>query len=1011
MPERPVSQSRPPAAPRESLYIPLILLVGLALVYEFLLLFTSVLAPAQLRFPTPFALPIFDTPFALVAIGIGYLCLERHRLRQDLESAAIGITLWLTALLAFTHILAQPDYPANPGVNPGIAPYFFFSGFFAGLVGIGLATHHGERPFPLTDRARLWIGAGVLGLSVVFALTVLRVRPLLPSLVMPPGRLTPFTMWSAGLILVAFAVWVLWGGRRRFFGRARDPFASYLLLAALVWMVGLMGFLTSKGFRYSIPWYLAGLSRPLGVGLIFVGLLREQVWLYRAARARQRDLEGLHSSGQALVRSLDPQEIVQTIATTSVDVMDAGGAILFRLDAAAQTLRAVSRAGIVGEALVTGLELPVGHGAAGLAVSRRRVAWTDDLQVDDVDSFPEAARARMRGLRAVIAVPLLAQSGDVFGALAVFFPDRRQFADADVDLLSAFGAQASVALENARSFEQLALKARNDETLQDFCQRLLEATDEEAILQDAVRTTRDLLGAGCVGVFLFDAPSGTLRLEAGVGWRPGTVGTVAISPSNESFAGYTFTHKEIVQVEDLAGEQRFLVPPHLVSHGVRAGIDVPLGVREQPVGVLAAYYQAPHRFSAEESRALTGLAHQTALALDKVRLYAELQTNLQRLKETQAQLIQADKLKALGTLLSGMAHELNNPLSTIRLSVQLLKRQHTLPDRVRSRMDVVEEECERAARIIRELLVFARRKPPERKQVDLNEVARAALSLQAPEFDLRGVRVITELSSVPGVRGDAHQLQQVLMNLFSNAAHAMRGKPGGGQLIVRSRETDGRVVMEVEDDGPGIAPENLTRVFDPFFTTKGVGEGTGLGLSLSIGIVEAHGGEIHVQNVPGSGARFTLSLPLGEAADGSEPAPAVEPLGSTPPARQARILVIEDEPSLRAILADLLSGLGHQVDEAGSGQAAMTRLERDTYDLVTLDLKLPDRDGKELWEWLRERDPGLAGRVVFVTGDTMSAETQRFLQEAGRPVLSKPLSIDQIMRMIGAMLAPTSTKA
>jgi two-component system NtrC family sensor kinase len=177
-------------------------------------------------------------------------------------------------------------------------------------------------------------------------------------------------------------------------------------------------------------------------------------------------------------------------------------------------------------------------------------------------------------------------------------------------------------------------------------------------------------------------------------------------------------------------------------------------------------------------------------------------------------------------------------------------------------MDVVEEECERAARIIRELLVFARRKPPERKQVDLNEVARAALSLQAPEFDLRGVRVITELSSVPGVRGDAHQLQQVLMNLFSNAAHAMRGKPGGGQLIVRSRETDGRVVMEVEDDGPGIAPENLTRVFDPFFTTKGDEQGTGLGLSIAYGIVHRHRGTITVESEVGVGTTFTVRLPL-----------------------------------------------------------------------------------------------------------------------------------------------------
>ena len=985
------------------LNLPLWFVVALAAVYEILILLRSGPGPPY-RYPTPFAIPIFDTPFALVAIGIGYLCLERHRLRQDLESAAIGVTLWLTALLAFAHILAQPDYPAYPGVNPGIAPYYFFACFFAGFLGIGLAAHHGDRSFPLTDRERFWIGAGVFVLSFIVEFGVIRVRPLLPSLVMPPGKFTPFTLVSASLILTSFVVWLFWGGRRRFFGADRDPFASYLLLAAVIWMAGLMGFLSSGGYRYSVPWYLAGLSRPLGVGLIFVGLLREQVWLYREARARQHDLEGLHRAGQALVRSLDPQEIAQTIATKAVEVIGADGAILFRLDNDAQIVRAVSRAGAMSEHLVTGLELPLGQGASGLAVARRQPAWTHDLQTDDTIPLPDAVRARLRaeGLKAVIAVPLLVQTGEVFGALAVFFRYAREFGDADVELLSAFGTQASVALENARSFEQLALKATHDEALQDFCQRLLEATDETEILQDAVRTTRDLLGSECVAVFLFDAKTQSLRLEAGVGWHPGTIGAVTITPSNESFAGFTFVHKKIVQVQDLGAEERFLVPPYLIAHGIRAGIDVPLGVRDQPIGVLAAYYQAPHRFSDEESRALTSLAHQTALALEKVRLYAELQTNLRRLKETQAQLIQADKLKALGTLLSGMAHELNNPLSTIQLSVQLLKRQHALPEAIRNRMDMVEEECERAARIIRELLVFARRKPPERKPVYLEEVARSTLNLQAPEFELSGIRAVSELSPLPAILGDAHQMQQVLLNLFTNAMHAMKTAHGGGVLTVRSRRDDSWAVLEVEDSGPGIAPENLTRVFDPFFTTKSVGEGTGLGLSLSIGIVETHGGSMQAENVAGAGARFTLRLPIG---DETEPIPDVSRPAVAVPSRRARILVVEDEAPLRAILTEILTGLGHTVEEAATGQEGWRRLEQTGYDLIILDLKLPDIDGKLIWYWIREHKPRLASGVLFMTGDTMSVETRQFLRDAGRPVLNKPLAIDQTTQMVNEMLA------
>jgi CheY-like chemotaxis protein len=223
----------------------------------------------------------------------------------------------------------------------------------------------------------------------------------------------------------------------------------------------------------------------------------------------------------------------------------------------------------------------------------------------------------------------------------------------------------------------------------------------------------------------------------------------------------------------------------------------------------------------------------------------------------------------------------------------------------------------------------------------------------------------------------------------------------GGVLTVRSRQQDGWAVVEVEDDGPGIEPENLNRVFDPFFTTKSVGEGTGLGLSLSIGIVEAHGGSMQVENVPGGGARFTLRVPV--AADMGMPEVVAPATPASP--RPAHILVVEDEAALREILTEVLTGLGHRVDEAATGQASLARLRETDYDLVTLDLKLPDTDGKLIWRWICEHKPRLASAVLFMTGDTMSAETQRFLQEADRPVLNKPLAIEQITQMVNEVLA------
>jgi signal transduction histidine kinase len=934
-----------------------------------------------------------------MAIGVAYLCLERHRVRQDVQSAVLGMTLWVAGLLALAHIFTQPDYPGTPGVNAGVAPYFFFLSYFFALVGLGLAVHYGDRELRLSHGARLRIAIALLALSVGIGIAVVQIRPLLPSMVMPPGRLTPFAIWVAGIMNGVAGVWALWGGRTKFGRHEPSRLQPLLFMTAFIWLIGLIGFLIHP-YRYGISWYVAGVARPIGVGLIFIGLLREQVWLYREARGRLVDLERLHSAGQALVRSLDPARIVSTIAAKALEVSGADAAILFHQDAEASVLRAAAGAGQVGPDFVTGLEVPVGRGASGLAVAEGRAVWSPNLRNDPGMSLPEDVKHRMRqeGLRSVLAVPLTLQSGGWFGALAVFYRSERAFADADIERLSAFGTQASAAIENARAFEHLALTARNDAALQDFCQRLLEATDERAILRDAAGVTKALLDADYVGIFWHDAKADCLRLDAGLGWQPGTVGVVTLPPA-ESFWGEAFAHRNTVEVTDLAREP--FKSPFLAAHGIRSGIAVPVGIREQPQGVVAACYRTPHRFGGEESRVLTSLAHQTALALEKVHLYAELQARLAELQETQAQLMQADKLTALGTLLSGMAHELNTPLSTIELSVELMKRHPALPGPVRARLDMVAKECERAAQIIRSLLVFARRKLPERRLVDVAEVIRAALALEAPEFDLHRIRVVTALDPTPRIWADPDQLQQVLLNLFSNAVHAMRGGPGQGVLTVGASSDGATVVVRVEDDGPGIPAEYLSRIFDPFFTTKATGEGTGLGLSLSLGIVESHGGRVRAENTAGGGARFTVTLPVVEGPSVAEaPAPAAPPV-----TRVARILVVDDNDQLRGLITEVMTGLGHLVVATPSGHDAVGRLARDDYDVVLLDLRLPDLDGKAIWRWLLVHRPALAPRVIFMTGDTLSEESHTFLRESGRPMLNKPLSIERIQRAVNDALA------
>jgi len=821
----------------------LVLVAAVGLAYEALLLFTSVLTPY--RFPIPYAVPLFDIPFVLVATGIAYLCRERQRIRQDFQSAALGTSLFLAALLATGHILMQPDYPFAPGVNPGIAPYLFFSSYLVALTGVALGMQYEARQFPLTERGRTMVILGCVLLSAVIMVVVRLVTPLLPSLVMP-GRLTPFAVWTAGLVNGVVAVWALLAWQRGpSEARAPHGFVNLLALAAFVWVLGLVGFLLFP-YRYGVSWYVGGLARPFGVGVIFVALLREQAWLYREARSRVRDLEQLHEASQALVTTL-------------------------------------------------------GHDAA----------------------------------------------------------------------------------------------------LQGYGRRLLEAASEQDILDDAVETTRQLLRSDGVALFLVGS-SRRLRLAAAVNGRTGVAETDA---GVELFVRSVLDSKETLEIEDTARYQSAAGAGDVDTLGMRSMIMARLGGHERPVGVLVAGNREPRRFEDEDRRVLTSLAHHLTVALDKIRVHAELRNNLQRLQETQSQLMQADKLKALGTLLSGVAHELNNPLSTIRLSIQLVRRTAVMDDALARRMEVMETACVRASRIIRDLLAFARRQPPERRRVDLNQVVHSTLSLQTSQLELNKIRVVTALTAIPEIWADPHQLQQVLLNLFSNAIHAMKTARGHGVLTVTSGQRGSEVVVLIDDDGPGIPPEHLGRIFDPFFTTKVTGAGTGLGLSLAIGIVESHSGHLYAENLPGAGARFIVQLPVGEHAEASAPAP---PRPLVAAEAHGNVLVVEDEEPLREALTEVLHGLGHRVVGARTGYEALGRLRERSWDLVMLDLRLPDVDGRAVWERALAPDPRLAGRVVFMTGDIMSAETQVFLDEARRPFLLKPFTMEEVGRVVSEVLATAS---
>jgi two-component system NtrC family sensor kinase len=295
---------------------------------------------------------------------------------------------------------------------------------------------------------------------------------------------------------------------------------------------------------------------------------------------------------------------------------------------------------------------------------------------------------------------------------------------------------------------------------------------------------------------------------------------------------------------------------------IRGLVCVPIHGRDRILGTLTLGRRTEDPFTDREVALLEAAADTIGVALENARLYSETRDQLEELQRTQAQLIHAEKLSAVGQLASGVAHEINNPLTTILGQTHLLLTQQPLSEHVRDRLTIISEETARAARIVQNLLLFSRHYPAERQPCLLADQVRRVLDLKAYQLALDGVEVVTEFADCPPVWADPHQLQQVLLNLVQNAHQAMLKLDPPHVLTTRLTVENGRAVLAVLDNGPGIPAEILARVFDPFFTTKPPGEGSGLGLSVSYGIIAEHRGRLLAGNRPEGGAVFTIELPL-----------------------------------------------------------------------------------------------------------------------------------------------------
>ena len=361
---------------------------------------------------------------------------------------------------------------------------------------------------------------------------------------------------------------------------------------------------------------------------------------------------------------------------------------------------------------------------------------------------------------------------------------------------------------------------------------------------------------------------------------------------------------------------------------------------------------------------------------------------------------QREKLAALGSLLAGVAHELNNPLSVVvARAVMLEEESYPAAQAAASKIRTAAERC---ARIVRTFLAMARQQPPERVPVAINDVVSAALDMTAYTVRTSSIEVALDLArDIPPILADADQLHQVLLNLIVNAQQVLQDRPGPRRIRVASRyDPDARVIrIAVADNGPGIPKHLRARVFEPYFTTKPTGLGTGMGLAVSHGIVEAHGGAFTLDCPEMGGAVFTITLPVCPLdASRVDPGPSSEASASP-----RKILVVDDEAEIRETLAEILSGAQHNVATAGSGREALERMASEHFDVILTDIRMPDLDGRALYREIERRWPERAAHVVFVSGDTLASTLREFAAESGRPVIEKPFLPSEVRRVVAEM--------
>jgi len=652
---------------------------------------------------------------------------------------------------------------------------------------------------------------------------------------------------------------------------------------------------------------------------------------------RLSELFSLQELSYILSGSLQLERIVEQVVRYTMRFLDARGALLaLALDGegGGGSGRSMLQVAAAEGVLAPLARRAIGSDDAGLVA---RSLTSDRLElVRDPSGAPTTLVAGL-AVGSAAAVPLRAH-GALVGTLVIADPRDGAFPPEDVRLLSTVATHAAIVIANARFFEHVRHAKEQWETAFDSLSEGIAVVDEAGRVRRANRSLATMLGVPIPGVIGRD------------------LGEALLGPSS-ALPGL------LAAVRQGGGAQPLVVRSSALGGGGGGG-----GRGGRTLRVNAARIPVP-------------AADQSVVVL------VEDVTDQQAME---AHLIQSEKLAAVGQLVSGVAHELNNPLTSIAGLSEFLLEQKELGTKDRGHLRVIHEQADRAGRIVRNLLTFAHKGPAEQAPVDLNDVIQRTLILMSYDLKLKDVTIEKHLAPLPAVLGDRRALQQVVLNLLNNAAQAVTtNPPGRPQVIHLSTWFDDRVRLRVADTGPGIPDDVLPQLFTPFFTTKEPGQGTGLGLSITYSIVEAHGGRITVERPSDGGAAFLVDLPAAPAAAAAAPRKTPEPQAA--PAVKRTILLVDDDPAVRRMVKALFGREGHSVEVARSGQHALDLARTRGYDLILADAQAPARD-RLFVEQLVETQPDLRDRVLVGLGE-VPPPAEKALARLGVRYVRKPFNL------------------